>query len=201
MTHVRFSKRIIKCIKNSNLLSFLAKNIFYGLLRLLFATYRLRVTSDIPVVEPFNKSKGVFYFWHQQIVSGMFFFFTMKAKGHCVVSPSNDGKFVGHVVQKLGFTPLYGSPNKNPILLTRQSLQVLAKEQRLCLVGDGSRGPAFMLQKGVSYLAEKSKLPLFYVKCTPSRALTFKKSWDQFQIPLPFSAIFVHIHGPITRQE
>jgi hypothetical protein len=190
---IDFFKRLICKIKKNEITSTVGKWLFYLSLRLLFATYRLRVVYDPTIIQPLQKQKGVFYFWHQNILSGMCFFFKQKAHGACVVSPSNDGKFAGFICQKLGFDVLYGSANKSPIQLLRQSLYVLNKSMQMCLVGDGSRGPAFILQPGISYLAGKAQVPIIFVDCKASWSFTFKKSWDQFKIPLPFSKIVVHL--------
>ena len=189
-------KSTIKKIKTRNNFSSLLKNLAYGLIRLLIATYRLRVIYDSGVKQPIIANSGVFYFWHQQIIAGMTFFFKARTTGHCVVSPSNDGKFAGFICEKLGFTVLYGSSHKSTISLVRQSLQALKVERRLCIVGDGSRGPAFELQQGVYYLAQKAQLPLIFVECSSSWHITFSKSWDKFQLPLPFSKIHVRVHSP-----
>lgn len=190
-------KRIIKKAKTSSFLNFLFKNLAYYLVRALIATYRLRVTYGEGVAQPLISNDGVFYFWHQQIIAGMTFFFKMKAAGYCVVSPSNDGKFAGFVCQKLGFSVLYGSSNKAAVSLVRNALQVLKTSRQLCIVGDGSRGPAFQVQQGVRYLAAKAQVPLIFVECSSSWKLTFAKSWDKFQLPLPFSKINVHVHTPM----
>lgn len=189
-------KPIIKIIKNSSFFSFLLKTVLYSLVRLLITTYRLRVTYGAGIKKNLMENEGVFYFWHQQIIAGMTFFFKQKATGYCVVSPSGDGMIAGHVCRKLGFTVLYGSSNKASIQLVRQALAGLKERHQLCIVGDGSRGPAFELQKGVSYLAAKAQVPLVYVECASSWHVTVKKSWDKFQIPLPFSKIYVHVHAP-----
>ncbi len=138
--------------------------------------------------------RGVFYFWHKNILAGMLFFFKECQQGHCVVSPSVDGKTIGFVIKKLGFNVIYGSAYKEPVRLVRQSLSVLENQGRLCLVGDGSRGPAFKLQRGVWFLAKKAKVPLIFVDCHIEWSISFTKSWDQFQIPLPFSKVFVTVY-------
>lgn len=189
-------KRIIKKIKTSSFFSFLLKMLLYCFVRTLIATYRLRVTYGVGLKKRLIDNEGVFYFWHQQIIAGMTFFFKMKGVGHCIVSPSSDGKIAGFLCQKLGFTVLYGSSHKSSVQLVRQALAVLKVSRQLCIVGDGSRGPAFELQKGVRYLAAKSQVPLIFVECLSSWHITFTKSWDKFQVPLPFSKIHVHVHAP-----
>ena len=193
---MRLLKSISRAFKTNIFFSFLAKNIAYGVLRTLFATYRLRVVYAPGVKQPLTKQEGIFYFWHQQIIPGMFFFHALKGQGSCIVSPSNDGKFAGFICSKLGFNVLYGSSFKQPITLIRQALSELKGMRRLCMVGDGSRGPAFALQPGLTYFAGKMGIPLIFIECKQQWSYTLTKSWDQFKIPLPFSIIQVTVHTP-----
>lgn len=162
-------------------------------MRLLFMTYRLRVTVDSGLNKKFSDNVGVFYFWHQQTVAAAYFLIKAKAAQHCIVSSSNDGRFAGSVIELFGYNAVYGSAFKNPIQVTRQALKILKNNQSFCIVGDGSRGPAFELKQGVPFLAIKTNKPLFFVDCSSSWHFTFKKSWDKFQIPLPFSKINIHV--------
>lgn len=166
------------------------------MLRLIFFTYRLDFRCEPEVMQYWLTGRGIFYSWHQQIIAAMFFFFKKNAQGSCIVSPSTDGKIAGFFCSRLGFDVLYGSSHKSSIAVTRQALNRLKQSGRLCLVGDGSRGPAFILQPGLHYLSEKAQQPLIYVECSPSWALTFNKSWDRFQIPLPFSKITITLKSP-----
>jgi lysophospholipid acyltransferase (LPLAT)-like uncharacterized protein len=194
---MRLTKTIIIRCKENRVLSFLSKNAVYWLMRFLFLTYRLEIkgyTREEYAQMPLN---GVCYFWHQHIIAGTFFFFKSGMKGACIVSPSNDGKIAGFVCNKLGFHVLYGSSHKKSITVVRNALDELRQSGRLCLIGDGSRGPAFKLQRGVKYLAEKTKRPLIFIECKTHWAFTFKKSWDLFKLPIPGSKISVIIHKPV----
>jgi len=56
----------------------------------------------------------------------------------------------------------------------------------LAITPDGPRGPCYVVQEGVMGLAQLTGLPIMPV----SYYLGWKirpKSWDRFQIPLPFS--------------
>lgn len=192
-----FCKPIIKKIKNSNFLTFLVKNMLYFLARFAITTYRIEVVFDKGVQMPFSKNNGVFYLWHQQIVAGLFFFYKFRDGQSCIVSSSKDGQFAGYVLGRLGFNIIYGSSFKNPILLTRQALKVLREDKQLCIVGDGSRGPAFELKPGVTFLAKTAEVPLYFVECSSTWKIKFKKSWDQSEIPLPFSKIMIKVHSPV----
>ncbi|KKQ33411.1 MAG: hypothetical protein US49_C0001G0091 [candidate division TM6 bacterium GW2011_GWF2_37_49] len=189
-------KPIIKSVKNSKFLTILVKKVLYRLARIAIMTYRIDVVFDDGVQIPFSKNNGVFYLWHQQIVAGFFFFYKFRNGQSCIVSSSKDGQFAGYVLERLGFNIIYGSSFKNPILLTRQAVKILKDGQQLCIVGDGSRGPAFELKPGVTFLAKTADVPLYFVECSSTWKIKFKKSWDQFEIPLPFSKIMIKVHSP-----
>ncbi|MFH1831380.1 MAG: DUF374 domain-containing protein [bacterium] len=198
MPNFSFKKYISKQLKDNKILRNILQYTLYSIIRLLFATYRLQIIYKDTSLDnkKIHDHPGIFYFWHQQIIAGMLFFSRNKSKGYCIVSPSNDGKIAGFICAKLGFNVLYGSSSKSPIALIKDSVNVLNTAKQLCLVGDGSRGPAFKLQKGLQYLSTKTGVPLVFIECSVSRAITFTKSWDQFKIPLPFSKITVTVHAP-----
>ncbi len=193
MAKFQIKKSFLLIIKNNKLLKALLHWTLYLLVKTLFYTYRPSISykSKTP-----NLTSGIFYFWHQNIISGMYFFFHAKQTGYCIASSSKDGKIAGFICEKLGFTVLYGSAHKSPITLIKQSLNILSTKKQLCLVGDGSRGPAFILQEGVIKLAQKSNLPLIFIECNPATTWTFNKSWDKFKIPFPFSKINIIVHEP-----
>ena len=181
---------MLKRIKSKKKFQTIISYLLYKALRLLFVTYKLNIIGqqDINALEI-----GVFYFWHQNIISALYFFFKTKSFCHCIVSPSKDGKIAGAILEKLGGKVLYGSAYKNPINVVRTSLNILKTYKKLMFVGDSSRGPAFKLQPGIAYLAQKSQVPVVFIKCSASNNITFKKSWDKFKIPLPFSTIRILI--------
>jgi lysophospholipid acyltransferase (LPLAT)-like uncharacterized protein len=52
------------------------------------------------------------------------------------------------------------------------------------------------VQKGVIALAQVTGLPIIPVTCNTQRKISLK-SWDRFQIPLPFSRCEVVLNEPI----
>lgn len=187
---------ILKSIKNSRFLTFIVKNALYVIARFAILTYRIEVVLDEGIKYPLNQNIGVFYFWHQQIIAAIYFFYKFQNGQSCVVSSSKDGQIAAYILEKLGFNIIYGSSFKNPIQLTRQALKVLHENRQLCIVGDGSRGPAFELKKGIPFLAKTANVPLYFVECSSTWKIKFKKSWDRSEIPLPFSKIIIKVHGP-----
>jgi len=189
-----FINKLIKKIKDNQILFAITNQLTYILLRFMVATYRLHVSYDKSLNRPLGSITGVFCAWHQNIIASTVFFKKNNSTIHCIVSPSKDGEFVGAIAQKLGFKVLYGSSHKEPIALVRQSIRVLKETRQLFLIGDGSRGPSKQLQPGVIYLSQKANVPVIFIDCDVQWKLTLKKSWDKFQIPLPFSKIFITLH-------
>lgn len=185
------AKKFIRIIKENQALATLIQTTLYLFIKLLINTYRIQITNK--KATPIHTFDGVFYTWHQNIIAATAFFVKQKSHIHCIVSPSHDGKIVGNIAQKLGLRVLYGSAHKNPISLTRKSLEVLKTEKKLFLIGDGSRGPAKKLQPGPIYLSKKTNLPLVFIDCKVQWCITLHKSWDKFQIPLPFSKIWIEL--------
>lgn len=183
--------RLIKKIKHNKIIFNATASLMAWLLKLLFSTYRIRVVCPANAMQPFNKTEGIFYAWHQNIMAASAFLYKNNFSLHSIVSSSRDGQFIGTIIKKLGYNILYGSSYKNPIALIRKSLAVLQKDKQLFLIGDGSRGPAKQLQPGALYFSKKSQLPLIFIDCKAAWKITLKKSWDKSQIPLPFSKIYI----------
>lgn len=182
------AKKVIKQIKNSHVLATMASIIGYALLKLLFLTYRIRIKGTL---EPYFE--GIFWTWHQDIVATTAFFSQASLSPYFIVSGSKDGRLAGSILERLGNRVLYGSAHKNPIAVTRQALTILQTDKQLFIVGDGSRGPAKQLQGGPIFLAQKTNLPLIFINCEVSKKIIFKKTWDKFQVPLPFSTITISL--------
>lgn len=184
------SKKISIFAKNNRFIRSIAEYGAYIFFKGLCLTYKLKVINNTNL----NKKNGIYYFWHQNLIGCVLFLEKYQQKISCIVSPSNDGKIAGSVCKKLGFNVLYGSSYKSPIALVKKTLRSLKQDPRLFVVGDGSRGPAFKLQPGIKKLAETSRQPLIFLECSASSYFTLKKSWDQFQIPKPFSTITIVVH-------
>lgn len=195
-----FIKKHIKRIKNNRIFFTIATYVAYALMRLLFFTCRMQVTIDPALTGKPNQLEGIFFTWHQNIIASAAFLSKHNFRLYVIASPSKDGRFVGTVMQRLGGKMIYGSEHKEPIALVRKSLKALQTHKQLFLIGDGSRGPAKTLQKGAVYLAQKANLPLIFIDCQVSKKIVLKKTWDQFQIPLPFSKIYISLKPQSTEE-
>jgi hypothetical protein len=62
----------------------------------------------------------------------------------------------------------------------------------LAITPDGPRGPPYVVQDGVIYLGQLTGLPILPVSCVTKLKLEIR-SWDRFQVPLPFSVCEVRV--------
>ena len=182
---------------------FLTLNVFtrwvlYSYLRLLFWTYRLRVTDHTGTAGcagralPLNKSRGIYVGWHEEMIAGLFFLYHQGAFGHLVSDASDEGTTASFIAKRFNLKPLEGSGKPS---FMRRVLEALEMNGRLYLIGDGRNGPYKELQPQVHYLAERSGVPLIMVRARATSALALWKRWDCFKIPLPFSTITVKIEA------
>lgn len=118
-----------------------------------------------------------------------------------MVSRSRDGGMVVPMLKWCGHVPIRGSSGTG-----RKgggpALQALIKHviagHSAMLAFDGPRGPRGEVQRGLAMLASKTNSAVFFALGRPSRRLILRKTWDRFQIPLPFSRIDLYFSEPIT---
>ena len=64
--------------------------------------------------------------------------------------------------------------------------------RRAAFTIDGPRGPRYVAKPGPVILARKTGVPIYPFHIGVDEAWTLEKTWDQFQVPQPFSrAVFV----------
>jgi hypothetical protein len=66
----------------------------------------------------------------------------------------------------------------------------------IAVTPDGPRGPCYTAQEGVLVLAQLTGAPIIPVSCRLGWKIRVK-SWDRFQIPLPFSTCEIKFEAPI----
>ncbi len=113
-----------------------------------------------------------------------------------MVSASRDGAFLAAILECFNVQPVRGSSSRRG----RQALLELTtwaeRGYDLAITPDGPRGPRYVVQDGVTSLAQLTGFPIVPV----SYRLGWKiraKSWDGFQVPLPFSRCEMIYEKPI----
>lgn len=171
------------------------KFFIYAYLRLLFGTYRLEVVDAGGIGSSLNNHPGLYYLWHEHAISGLYFLHTQGVYGHLISDETVDGCLAGFVAHRLGLRVLYST---GKVSFLKRALEVLEMNKRMFIIGDGTHGPAHELQREIPYMCARTGVPLIYLECRVSAALSFAQRWDKLKLPLPFSKITVTIHRPRT---
>jgi lysophospholipid acyltransferase (LPLAT)-like uncharacterized protein len=148
------------------------------------------IASGLPVI---------YTSWHCHLLGPVFFaqrYVAMQAPMVLMASPSRDGEFIAAVARGMGFMVISGSRRKGGVQTLRQMAAYFRQGHCCGLIADGSRGPARIAQKGPIYLARETQGPLLPVAVAASHRVTFK-SWDRFELPLPFSRLAFLVGEPL----
>ena len=136
----------------------------------------------------------IYTFWHNRIFPGTYFFRNRRIV--IMTSQSKDGEYIARFIQRLGYGAVRGSSTRGAV----GALVELVKLMRSgCPAGfsiDGPKGPRYVAKMGAVLLSKKTGNPVLPFSLTPRKRLTIG-SWDQLQIPLPFTKVLVEFEAPI----
>lgn len=113
-----------------------------------------------------------------------------------MVSASKDGAFLACVLECFKVQPVRGSSSRRGPQALLELTTWAERGYDLAITPDGPRGPCYVVQEGVMSLAQVTGLPIVPASFNLNRKLRFK-SWDRFQIPLPFARCEVFLERPI----
>jgi lysophospholipid acyltransferase (LPLAT)-like uncharacterized protein len=159
------------------------------LARLIMLSWRLRVEEPPPQPE---KGPVIFCVWHNRLSLAVMIWtkharFKWPAEGiAALVSASKDGAILAEVLANFGIETIRGSSSRRGPQALLEATSWLEKNYNVAITPDGPRGPCYQVHLGIVQLAQLSGCPIIPVCSRIHRKYTFK-SWDRFQIPLPFS--------------
>lgn len=113
-----------------------------------------------------------------------------------LISASRDGGFLAAVLESFQVQPVRGSSSRRGPQALRELTSWARRGYMIAITPDGPRGPRYVVQEGVISLAQLTGLPVVPVSTKAAWKIRLK-SWDQFQIPLPFSRCDVFIEEPM----
>lgn len=113
-----------------------------------------------------------------------------------MVSASKDGGFLTAILECFRVQPVRGSSSRRGPQALLELTSWAERGYDLAITPDGPRGPCYVIQEGVMSLAQITGLPILPASYSLSRKICLK-SWDRFQIPLPFARCDMHVGRPI----
>ena len=171
-----------------------------GLIRVLAATLRYRVNGGAgPGRVPLEPA--IFAFWHNRLA--------LCLKAHqqfdraklgrpiaALISASKDGAFLAAILDHFHVQPVRGSSSRRGAQALIELTTLAGRGYDIAVTPDGPRGPCYVVQDGVISLAQITGHPIVPYSCQLGWKISLK-SWDRFQIPLPFSRCEMTAGDPI----
>ncbi|MCE5250334.1 lysophospholipid acyltransferase family protein [bacterium] len=137
----------------------------------------------------------IFAVWHGRMIMPLF---CRRNRGvYILVSEHRDGELITASLMEAGCGIVRGSTTRGGVRALVEMLRLLKRGARIAVTPDGPRGPRWRMQSGIVYLAAKGGYPIVPLTGSASRAYYFK-SWDSFQLPLPFAKAVLCVGEPYT---
>ena len=160
--------------------------------RLIVRTLRVRFVGSDPALLP---HPCIYAFRHGEQVPLLRF---PRPRTAIVASLSRDGRVQARVMRRFGFEVLDGSSSRGGARALASALRALGDGSDLAVAVDGPHGPRAVVKPGVVFLAAKSGAPIVPLASSCGRAWRFRRSWDGFALPKPFSRVTVSAGSPIA---
>ena len=139
-------------------------------------------------------------YWHQHMLFGVHALLALRPEGlklGFLISPSIDGTAPAMLVEKIGGHVIRGSSTHTGARALRDYYETIVKQHiSPAITPDGPRGPLHEFKPGAVMLSQITGKPILPVAVAASRAYTFK-TWDRFELPLPFSRIAIIYGEPV----
>lgn len=111
----------------------------------------------------------------------------------CLISPSGDGELLAYPLHQMGIETARGSSSRRGAKAVREAVTKAERGFNLATVGDGPKGPRYVLKEGPAALANHTGLPVLPISWSSDRTLMFRKAWDRMMIPLPGAHVRVRL--------
>src|SRR5713101_3797442 len=169
--------------------------IFFVLIRVIGSTVRWEINgwknweaANLDVNLP------IYVSWHNRVLLSTYFW---RRRGIVVMtSQSFDGEYIARFIRRFGYGAARGSSTRGG---TGAIVEMVRLMRAGCPAGftiDGPKGPRYVAKMGAVLLAKKTGQPILPFTVTAKRYLRVN-SWDQFQVPLPFTRACVEVAPPI----
>lgn len=128
--------------------------------------------------------------WHNELLVPTFC--RGKWRAGAIISQSRDGEILTQVMSRLNYRSIRGSSSRGGVrALISAKKALLFHKEVLCVTVDGPRGPRHKVKDGIIFLAQMTGAPIIPMRAYIPKAKVFRKAWDHFRLPLPFSRVCV----------
>ncbi|MBZ0137362.1 MAG: DUF374 domain-containing protein [Planctomycetes bacterium] len=149
-----------------------------------------------------RRRQFIFVLWHNRL-SGFFAWAARNAirstsfRIDSIISASKDGEFLARLIREGGGGEIRGSSSRDAARALRTAVIAAAEGANIASVGDGPRGPRYVLKPGPILLAKAAGIPILPFTWACNRTFQLHRSWDQLMVPLPFSTLRIRFGEPL----
>lgn len=171
--------------------------------RTLDTTLRMRVTDPHRAISMASSTPAIYAIWHNRLALSMLIFRRFirqrdpRRKLAALVSASRDGAMLAAILESHRVHPVRGSTSRRGPQALVELASRAAEGYDLAITPDGPRGPCYQVQSGIIGLARLTGLNIIPVSWNTRWKLRLK-SWDRFQLPLPFAPCDLIFGVPLT---
>jgi len=154
----------------------------------------LKIKIEGQSFEEISSKPLIAAFWHGKMVVPWFLMGNLKSAA--LVSLSKDGELLSNLLNYWNYRLIRGSSS----IGGKEALELMEEQIRngysIAITPDGPRGPKEEMKAGTVVLAKKTSAPIYLLSVKYSNSKKFN-SWDNFELPLPFSKVKVRVSEPI----
>ena len=176
--------------------------LIFLLVRSVSATVRYRWHDRSGFYDAPPAGAAIYGVWHNRLALCLEIYYRYPRRRSrtpgmaAMVSASKDGAFLAAILECFKVQPVRGSTSRRGPQALLELTGWCERGYDLAITPDGPRGPCYVVQEGIMSLAQLTGLPIMAVSYHLSWKLR-AKSWDRFQIPLPFSRCEVEFGKPV----
>jgi len=176
-------------------LRFIGNYVLYILIQTLCKTLRIKTIGSESINSLIKEKKNfVLAFWHGTMVVPWFAHRNLNLLA--IISQSKDGDLLAKILRKWNYKVVRGSSSKGGEVALQIMIDHAKHECPVAITPDGPRGPNFNMKAGAVVTAKKSRVPLVLVGAG-YKSKTKLHSWDNFEVPFPFSKVQLVYSEPI----
>ncbi|MCC7539128.1 MAG: lysophospholipid acyltransferase family protein [Deltaproteobacteria bacterium] len=162
----------------------------YAVLRLLTATYRVRLVGPSEGDGP-----NVYAFFHGRQLA--LFRYPRRTRMAVLSSLSRDGRLQARILSHLGFTVLDGSSSRGGARGLAAMIRCVRRGLDAAFAVDGPKGPYGIPKAGALSVARRSGAALVPITVGASRASVLTRAWDRYLVPWPFARVVIVRGEPV----
>ncbi len=141
-------------------------------------------TGGVDPAEEGFVGPAIFIFWHEYIPVPLYL--RPNARLAVLLSQHQDAELLSQAAHFAGLETVRGSTHRGATAALK-ALLTTGRGRSLAITPDGPRGPRRQLAPGCIYLSSRLQIPLILMGIGYDRPWRYRRVWDQFAIPKPFS--------------